>query len=151
MSVRHLQDQGLRAAREGRAIHKHVTGDNVTAGFVVQTAAAIYYDIPAGHQVIVTSINVGCEDADEFAGLYLVGCAEVAGGGAATQHHEEIHEHVGDKKQGKSHVDDEIYPPICIKYSDGHRSVSVAVKATDTDTVVDYGWMGWVEDEGTLS
>ncbi len=49
------------------------------------------------------------------------------------------------------YVDDDIYPPVCIKYSDGNRSVSVAVKATDTDTVVDYGWMGWVEDEGTLS
>ena len=144
-------DQGLRAARQGRSIHKHVTGDTVTGSFVVQTSAAIYYDIPAGKQVVVTNLHVGCEDADEFAACYLVGCSATAGGGDPTQFHAEIHDHVGDKKQGKSHVDDEIYPPVVIRYSDGHRSVSVAVKATDTATVVDYGWMGWVEDEGTLS
>ena len=147
----HDQDPAIKAARTGRAIHKHVAGDTVTGSFVVQTATAIYFDIPAGKQVIITNINVGCEDADEFAALYLVGCSEVAGGGTPTQFHSEIHDHVGDKKEGKSHVDDDIYPPVCIKYSDGYRSVSVAVKATDTATVVDYGWMGWYEDEGTLS
>ena len=146
-----LMEQALRASREGRALHKHVAGDTVTGSFVVQTAAAIYYDIPAGKQVIVVNINVGCEDADEFAAAYIVACSAIAGGGTPTQKHAEIHDHVGDKKQGKSHVDDEIIPPVCIKYSDGHRSVSVAVKATDTATVVDYGWMGWYEDEGTLS
>lgn len=144
-------DQGLRAARQGRSIHKHVVGDTVTSAFVVQTAAGIYFDIPAGKQIVVVSINVGCEDADEFAATYLVGCSASAGGGDATQFHAEIHEHVGDKKQGKSHVDDDIYPQVVIKYSDGYRSVSMAVKATDTATVVDYGWTGWVEDEGTLS
>ncbi len=151
MSVRHLQDQGLRAAREGRAIQKYVTEDTVTAAFVVQTAAAIYYDIPAGKQVVVVNQIVGCNDADEFAAIYLVGCDAITGGGTPTQVHVEIHEHVGSKKEGHSHIDDAINPPIILKYSDGHRSVSMAVKATDTATVVDYGWSGWVEDEGTLS
>ena len=146
-----LMDQGLRAAREGRAIHRHVSGATVTGSFVVQTAAAMYFDIPAGKQVVVVNINIGCEDAGEFAAAYIVACSAITGGGTPTKKHAEIHEHVGVAKEGKSHVDDEIYPPLVIKYSDGHRSVSVAVKATDTNTVVDYGWMGWVEDEGTLS
>jgi len=144
-------DQGLRAARQGRAIHKHVTGATVTGSFVVQTAAAMYFDIPAGKQVVVTTLNVGCEDAAEFAAAYLVGCSAIAGGGTPTQFHAEVHEHVGVAKEGKSHVVEQIYPPVVIKYSGGHRSVSVAVKATDTNTVVDYGWMGWYEDEGSLS
>ena len=87
MSVRHLQDQGLRAAREGRAIQKYVTEDTVTAAFVVQTAAAIYYDIPAGKQVVVVNQIVGCNDADEFAAIYLVGCDAITGGGTPTQVH----------------------------------------------------------------
>lgn len=148
---RFTQDQGVRAAREGRAIHRHICGDTVTAAFVVQTAAGIYFNIPAGKQVVIVNLNVGCEDANEFAATYLVACDAVAGGGTPTQQHAEIHDHVGDKKQGHGHIDDEIYPPVVLKYSDGHRSVSLAVKATDTDTVVDYGWMGWYEDEGTLS
>lgn len=144
-------DQGLRAARQGRAIHKHIMEDTVTAAFVVQTAAGIYFNIPSGKQVVVVNINVGCDDSDEFAAAYLVGCDAVAGGGTPTQFHAEIHDHVGDKKQGHGHIDEDINPPVVIKYSDGHRSVSMAVKATDTNTVVEYGWMGWVEDEGTLS
>jgi hypothetical protein len=144
-------DQGLRAARQGRDIHKHITEDTVTSSFVVQTAAAIYFDIPAGKQVVVVSLHIGCDDANEFAATYLVGCSATAGGGDPTQFHAEIHDHVGDKKQGHGHIDDEVYPPVVLKYSDGHRSVSMAVKATDTNTVVDYGWTGWVEDEGTLS
>lgn len=144
-------DQGLRAARGGRAIHKYIVGDTVTAAFVVQTAAGIYYDIPAGHQVIVVNMNVGLDDPNEFAAAYLVGCDAVAGGGTPTQMYIEIHDHIGDKKQGHGHIDDLINPPICFKYSEGHRSVSLAVKATDTNTVIEYGWSGWVEDEGTLS
>jgi len=42
-------------------------------------------------------------------------------------------------------------PPLVLKYSDGYRPVLIAVKATDTNTVVSFGWNGWVEDEGTLS
>ncbi len=145
------QDQALRAAREGRDIHKNVVGGTVTATFVVQTAAGIYFDIPAGKQVVIVSLNVGCEDATEFAATYIVGCDAVAGGGNPTQFHGEIHDHAGDRKQGKGHIDDEINPPIVLRYSDGHRSVSMAVKATDTGTVLDYGWAGWVEDEGTFS
>ena len=144
-------DQGLRAARQGRSIHKSVAGGTVTGSFVVQTAAGIYFNIPAGKQVVVVNLSVGCEDAEEFAAVYMVGCDAVAGGGTPTQFYAEIHDHVGSKKEGHGHVDDNIYPPIVIKYSDGYRSVSMAVKATDTNTVVDYGWDGWVEDEGTLS
>ncbi len=151
MGSRFSQDQGLRAARDGRSIHRNVAGVNVTAAFVVQTAAAIYFNIPAGQQVVIVNMSVGCEDANEFAAVYLVACDAVAGGGTPTQQYVEIHDHVGDKKQGHGHTDDQIYPPIVLKYSDGHRSVSLAVKATDTDTVVDFGWSGWVEDEGTFS
>lgn len=144
-------DQGLRAARQGRAIHKWVAEGTVTGSYVVQTAAAMYFNIPVGQQVIVCSMHIGCDTADEFAGAYVVACSEVAGGGTPTQMHEGSHDHVGSKKEGHGHSEDVILPPLCIKYSDGHRSVSLAVKATDTNTVVDYGWSGWVEDEGTLS
>lgn len=151
MSGRFSQEQGLRAAREGRDIHRYAHEQTVTAGFVVEVAAATYYDIPAGHQVIVKEAFVGCETVDEFVAGYIVACAEVTAGGAATQKSKQLHNHVGTKKEGNKHVHLIFDPPICIKYSDAHRSVSMAVKATDTATVVGFGWCGWVEDEGTLS
>ena len=151
MSVRFQQDQGLRAAREGRNIRRFLADVNVTAAFVVSTNALIYYDIPEGKQVVITRLHLGCETVDEYAAGYLVGCAEVAGGGVATQLHAQAHDHVGGKKEGAGHIVRTTNPPIVVKYSDGHRSVSLAVKATDTSTVVAYGWNGWVEEEGTLS
>ena len=37
-------DAGLRAGRRGQALHKYVDSANVTGSFVVQTAAAIYWN-----------------------------------------------------------------------------------------------------------
>lgn len=141
---------GLAAAREGRDIARYQHDQTVTAAFVVQTAAAIYYDIPAGKQVIITKIYVGCETPDEFAAGYIVACDAVAGGGNATQKTIEIHNHVGTKKEMNQHEIIDAHPPFCIKYSEGNRSVSMAMKATDNATVVGYGWRGWYEDENTL-
>jgi len=146
-----MQDQALRAAREGRVIRRYLDDQTETNAFVVSTAAAIYYDIPAGKQVVVTKAFVDCETVLEFAAAYVVGCSAITGGGAATQVHHALHDHVGDKKEGPSHKVKITNPPLVLKYSDGHRSVSMAVKATDAATVMSYGWNGWVEDEGTLS
>lgn len=150
MSVGHLQDQALRAAREGRVIARYSHDQTVTGAFVVEVGATTYYNIPEGKQVIVTKIFIGCETPEEFAAGYLVACAAIAGGGAATQVSREIHNHVGTKKEMNQHETIRPIPPVCLKYSDGHRSVSLAMKATDAATVVGFGWRGWYEDEITL-
>ena len=151
MSSRFSQDQGLRAAREGRAIHKHQTDQTVTAAFVVSTNALIYYDIPEGKQVVISHMVIGCETVEEEAIGYMVACAEIAAGGAATKLSYTLHDHVGSKKESAGHQRENFVVPYVVKYSDGHRSVSMALKATDAATVVNFGWAGWVEDEGTLS
>ena len=152
MSVRYMQQQTLRAAREGRAIHKFKDNDaGVTAGFVVSTDAGIYYDIPAGKQVIVDTVHYGVNTVDDEITVYMVACSAVAGGGAATQKMHHFFASAGTKKEGNGIVIAHLATPLCIKYSDGHRSVSMAVMATDTDAIVTYGWCGYFEDEGTLS
>ena len=151
MSIGHMQEQALRAAREGRSIRRYLADTTVTNAFVVQVAATDYYDIPEGKQVVITRLHIGCETVDEFAAGYLVACAEITGGGVATQLHAQAHDHVGSKKEWSGHIVRTTNPPIVVKYSDGYRSVSLAVKATDNTTVVSYGWNGWLEDEGTLS
>ena len=148
---KHLMEQGLRAAREKRAVRRYVENTTITDAYVVQTSAAIYYNIPEGKQVIVCRVHVGCETPDEFMGGYVVGCDAVAGGGNATKMHAEIHDHVGTKKEFSGHIVKDSNPYLVLKYSDGHKSVSMAVKATDAATVVSFGWNGWLEDEGTLS
>lgn len=145
-------DQALRAARQGRAIHKwkdSITG--LSGSHVVSTDVAIYYNIPEGHQVLVANMSLGLDTTNDIAHAYVVGCTAVAGGGDATQlcHHQ--HYVTGASKEGRSEHDHSIDPPLCVKYSDGYRSVSLALAANDQNADVLVGWRGWVEDEGTLS
>ena len=151
MSIGHMQDQGLRAAREGRSIRRWLDGTTVTAAYVVQTDALIYYNIPEGRQVVITKAFFGTETVSEEILGYLVGCDAVAGGGTPTQVHHHNHVVNGLALSGRLHFEKNLNPLIVLKYSEGHRSVSMAIKATDTATVVTFGWNGWVEDEGTLS
>ena len=143
-------DAGLRAGQRGKALHRWVDEVNVTASFVVSTSADIYYDIPAGKQVVIARTFFGCHTVEEEVSCYPVSCSEKAGGGNATQLAHHNRDVVGAKKEGRGSHDKDHRPPIVVKYSDGARSVSIAVKATDTATVVCFGWSGWVEDEGTL-
>lgn len=144
-------DQAIRASRQKRALHKYVDDDTVTASFVVQTAAAIYYDIPAGKQVVIQTVDYGVATANKEMAMYIVGCDAVTGGGSPTQCMHQWKIANGAANQGVLNQVTKLDVPCVIKYSDGHRSVSLAVKATDTNAVVTYGWCGWVEDEGTLS
>ena len=130
-------------------IHRYLDHVNVTNAFVVSTNAAIYYDIPEGAQVIVHTVNYGVDDANKEVEIYIVGCAAVAGGGAATQHMHHWEASHGDKKQGRVYLIEHLDQPVIIRYSSGYRSVSLAVKATDAQTDVTYGWCGWVEREIT--
>ena len=144
-------DVGPRAGQRGRAIRKWLTETTVTNAYVVSTSASIYYDIPEGKQAVIARTTYGCHTINEEMACYPVSCSEKAGGGDATQLARHSHDYVGDKKEGSGSRTNDHRPPIVVKYSDGARSVSIAVKATDAATVVCFGWNGWVEDEGTLS
>lgn len=144
-------DEALRAGRRGRAIRRWLEEVNVTDSYIVSTAADIYYDLPAGKQVVIARAFFGCHTSGEEITCYPVSCSEKAGGGNATQVARHNHDFVGAGKSGRGSEMNDHNPPIVVKYSDGVRSVSMAVKATDAATVVCFGWSGWVEDEGTLS
>lgn len=149
---RHLMNQALRAAREGRALHKFKDDDaGITASFVVSTLAAVYHDIPVGKQVVVYTVNYGVATPSKTVDVKVVGCDAITGGGTPTQKMHIFRVANGAANQGELNKVEYFDVPLVFKYSDGHRSVSLSVKATDTNTVATYGWCGWVEDEGTLS
>ncbi len=146
------QNQALRAARDGRAIH--MWDDSIvglTTEHIISTDSAIYYNIPAGKQVVVSRMSVGLDTTDDDGHMYIAGCSAVAGGGDATQLGHHIHYYSGSKKDGRGEHDHDFSPPLVVKYSDGHRSISLALAANDTDADLLVSWSGWVEDEGTLS
>ncbi len=148
--MRFTHEAGLRAARDGNSINKwdnSITG--LTTEHVVSTDAAIYYNIPEGAQVVVTSLDVGLDTISDEAHAVVVGCAAVAGGGDDTEITHHAHIATDDKKTGRLEVTHDFNPPLVIKYSDGYRSVSLAMAANDTDADVLVAWHGWVEREST--
>ena len=147
--MRYTHHVRVRAARDGNGLHKWLDEDMLTGNFVVSTNAAIYYDIPDGMQVMVDELMVGVDSVNKTIAAYVVGCAAVAGGGAATQFMHHLHLTTGAAKDGDFHITDRYHIPICIRYSDGYRSVSLAVKANAAQVDGSYGWCGWVERETT--
>ena len=145
------QTPGLEAARDQRAIEKwlcELTGLGVA--YAVLTDAAIFYNIPEGKQVIITRICYGLRTANDTGGIYLVGCDAVDGGGNASQQGHCYTWRTGAAVEGREQASEELTPPLCLKYSDGHRSISIAAKANDVNAVIMVAWHGWYEDEKTL-
>ncbi len=148
--LRYAHEVGIRAARAGHSIHKwddSITG--LSTEHVVSTDAALYYDLPEGYQVMVTALVVGLDTINDEVHAYVAGCAAIAGGGDDTQLSHHIHYVTAVGKAGRSEVKHVFDPPLCVKYSDGYRSVSVAIAANDTDADVLVAWHGWVEREIT--
>ena len=145
-------DQGLRATRQGRHLHKY---DNAITGLsgshVVSTSSAIYQNIPEGKQIIIKMLCLGLETASDKLHAVPVGCSAVAGGGDATDLCHHLHVITGATPQGKVEFMHEYPVPLIAKYSDGYRSVSLALAANDSNAQAVVGWCGWIEDEGTLS
>jgi len=145
-------DQGLRAARQGRNLHKWDNAvTNLSGSHVVSTDAGIYQNIPAGKQIIIKMLCIGLETASDKLHVVPVGCSAVAGGGDATDLCHHLHIITGNAPSGKVEFMHEYPVPLIAKYSDGYRSVSLALAANDTGAQAVVGWCGWVEDEGTLS
>ncbi len=148
--MKYTHESGIRAARDGNSINKwddSITG--LTPAHVVSTDAAIYYDIPEGHQVMVTILAIGLDTVNDEAHAYVAGCAAIAGGGVSTQLSHHMHFVTAVGKSGRSPVNHEFYPPLCVKYSDGYRSVSLALAANDVNADILVAWHGWLEREIT--
>ena len=60
-----------------------------------------------------------------------------------------FHLAIGAVREGSSHHTEHFPTPFMVRYSDGYRSVSMAVKGTNAQINVTYGWCGWVERETT--
>lgn len=70
-------------ARQGNGIHKWVNDKVPGAAEVVLTDATLYYDIPEGKVVFIRKAWGILTTVSDCFRMALVGCTEVAGGGAA--------------------------------------------------------------------
>lgn len=143
----HIYGGALEAARDARGLHKWVNDKTASGSLQVLTDATMYYDIPAGKQVIIVQAYIGVETVSDDIHVEVVSCSAVAGGGTATALSGHYHLFTGANLVGTEDKEREFMPPLIAKYSDGARSVTMRINANDASCVISCGWMGWVEPE----
>ena len=148
--LRYVPRPALRAARSGVAIHKHVSElATLTAAYVVQTSALLYYDIPVGCQVIISGIDWGLHTNQDVLYVRMVKTQFPAGVGDEVIISRTFYSHSGANPAYRMIENYDFVPRLVVKYSGGLVCVSMEAKVNDTDAIATIGWHGWVEKEGT--
>ena len=144
---RQIEGATIHAARRGYGLHKWVDDVDTMASGEALTDVGLYYDIPVGKQVLITCLLSDLSTVSDDVSLYLVKCAEVAGGGAAVQLHGEQHVHTAAAQVTHGVIQLFFNPPILVKYSaTAAKSISVYADANDDAATANIAWCGWVED-----
>jgi len=134
----------LRAALDGRDLHKWVDDKNVNStDTTVLTDATLYYNLVEGEQVVITGVAWGIITASDDGHFTIGSTTAVAGGGDYTAlcHHMEAT--TGTAKSTRSIYEEYFDVPIIVKYSSGARSITMRAHVNDTDCNVTVGWHGF--------
>ena len=151
MSVKFMQDQALRAAREGRSFVMKGDSLDTLSGGVVQSAAGTFKAIPAGWAAVVAGFMIHLHSfSDEFTmEIGYTSVADATGDFVAAS--PVLHLETGDKKTGKGAEFVQLPVPIYLNYSATCKAVAVKLTTNDNAAVVGFAVAGWLEDKGTLS
>ena len=151
MSVRFMQDQALRAARDGRSfIIKGASLDTLSGG-VVQTAAGTFKAITEGSACVVKGFMMHLHTvSDEFS--MEIGKTSVADGtGDFVALSPELHIETGASFVGAGPDFIMLPVPIYIEYSATAKALAVKLTCNDDGATVNFAVSGWLEDLSTLS
>ena len=151
MSVGYLQEQALRASREGRAFI--ITGDalDTLSGGVVQTTAGTFKAIPIGYAAVIKGFMIHLHSLSDEMSMEIGYTSAADGTGDFVAVSPVLHLETGDKKTGSVPAFVSIPVPMYIRYSDTSKAVAVKLTTNDDAAVVGFAVAGWIEDEGTLS
>jgi len=142
-----VEQAGIHAVRRGGGLHKYVDDKTLSGSLQVLTDATLYYNIPAGKQVVICMMHLDIETFSDDVSFEMVSCDAVAGGGTPTKLCGHAHLFVGANANPSASHEREFIPPMVVKYSSGARSVTMRVNANDSSAVASCGWMAWVEKE----
>ena len=114
------------------------------AALVVLTDAGLIYDIPAGRQVLVTQYCYAVETTSDDC-QFEFGYVDAGGTFRGLGPHK--HVYTGAANQGRTAYDQDIDPPMIIRYSQGARRITFRVDANDAACEITVGWHGvWLNE-----
>lgn len=151
MSIAHLQDQALRAAREGRVFIMKGCGINTLSGGVVQTAAGTFKAIPAGFAAVVNGFIIHLHTVSDDLVMVIGYTSNADATGDFVGVSPEIHIETGNVVAGAG--TDFVTAPVPLYFNYSATCKAVAVKLTTNDDAAEacFGVAGWLEEKGTLS
>lgn len=137
----------VQACRERRVLRKYANDITPGANLVVLTQASIVHNLVEGRRVMVQAIHFGILTVSDNC-HFEIGWTDAAGGAGAF-HPLTGHRHVytGASVVGRLDHHDDLVPPVCIRYSDGARSITYRVHANDANCQIQCEWAGWWEQE----
>ena len=137
----------LDAALDGRSVSKNL--DNVTpgAGYAVLTNAGIVYNIPEGFLFVVAVRYCSLLTLSDNCLFQIGWCSAVDGGGAFTNKGHYMRLYSGAAQSVLVTERCHIVPPGVFRYSEGARSVTIAVTPNDAGCAITCGYSGFIMQE----
>lgn len=111
------------------------------------TTGGLVYNIPAGRMVMVTQYCYAVETLSDDCRFSFGWTDQPNGAGAFTAMGPHKHVYTGAANTGRTAFDQDISPPMVIRYSAGARSITFQVDANDATCQITVGWHGWWEYE----
>ena len=151
MTVKFMQDQALRASRDGRAfIMKGAALTTLSAG-VVQTGAGTFKAIPVGSSAVVYGFMLHIHTISDSVQLEIGCTAGADGTGDFVSMSPHIMIHTGDKRTGIPSAFVKLPVPMYLTYSATCKAVAVKLTCNDNDASVNFGVAGWLEKTDSWS
>ena len=145
--TQHVESNGIHAIRRGGGIQRYVNSKTASGSEQVLTDETLVYNIPEGKQFILKQAFAGVESTNDNCTFKMIGCTEVDGGGTPIEASAHVKISTGAAPVGDATKVYNFIPGVCIKYSDGIRSITVMINANDASAIISCGFNGWVEKE----
>lgn len=139
-------DEFIHHSRMGQVVNKWVE-TAPGADQTVLTNATLVYNIPEGKMFFIAGAIYAVTTASDSCVFDLGYTSAVDGAGDFTAVIHSLKDVTGTARTGSCTHHEAFRLPICLRYSDGVRSITWRVDANDAIAEIMVGFYGWYEDE----
>lgn len=135
------------ASRRGNAYTFYVNDKTGSGSTQVLTDAGLVLNLADGDQALVTSMHFDLTTVSDSCHFNLVTTNAADGAGDANEVCGHVHLVQGAALANIASKERPFDPPLCFKYSDGVRSITMRINTNDNAAVVSCGFNCWIEKE----
>lgn len=142
-----FESEMVHVARRGYVYHMYVDDKTGSGSSQVLTDASLVLNIPDGYQLLITAMHFDMLTVSDDCHFNLVGTTLADGAGDASELCGHCHIFTGTAVSGAESKERPFVPPLLVRYSDGHKSVTMRINTNDASCVISCGFSCWMEKE----